>query len=283
MKRLKALSEAPVIGGVVKKAMATMASGEATTISRHFSAFLRPEIAKTAELKHEVYKLRHQVYCEELNFEDIKENHEEQDEFDHRATHCFIRHLSSGRLAGTVRLIFTEQEGDLLPIEKYCGHAIEHAELTPDHFPRNSICEISRLAVPAEFRRRTVDNFKGAATGAINAKTYSEQELRCFPFIAICLYLAAASMSLKTERVNVFVMMEPRLARSLSFVGIHFQQIGSAIEFHGKRAPYYIDARSLNKTMSPGYKKLLESVQADLFGFKRQRDSGMGTTPAFSI
>jgi len=275
MKRLKSLAETPVIGGVVKKAMASMASNEAKNISQHFSAFLRPEIARTEQLKHDVYRLRHHVYCEELNFEDVKENHEEQDEFDLRATHCFIRHLSSDRLAGTVRLIYTAQDGDLLPIEKYCRQAIEHPDLNPDKFDRRTICEISRLAVPAEFRRRTIDNFEGAATGAINARTYSEQELRCFPYIAICLYLAAASMSLKTDRVNVFVMMEPRLARSLSFVGIHFQQVGQPIEFHGKRAPYYIDARSLDKTMSTGYKKLLESVQRDLFNLKG--DSGTFT------
>jgi N-acyl amino acid synthase of PEP-CTERM/exosortase system len=72
-------------------------------------------------------------------------------------------------------------------------------------------------------------------------------------------------MSYQTRRYHVFVMMEPRLARSLQFVGIMFKQLGQPIEFHGKRAAYYIDSRELKKTLSPGYLKLLQTVEKDLF------------------
>ncbi|HSG52941.1 MAG TPA: PEP-CTERM/exosortase system-associated acyltransferase, partial [Rheinheimera sp.] len=91
MKRLKALADKPIIGGVVKKAMASLASNEANTISEHFSKFLKPQIADNEHLKHEVYRLRHNVYCEELHFEDVKASYEERDEFDERAIHCFVR------------------------------------------------------------------------------------------------------------------------------------------------------------------------------------------------
>ena len=264
MKKLRTLAEKPIIGGVVKKAMTSLASNDAKVISRHFSQYLRPQIATTEELKHEVYHLRHQVYCEELHFEDIKESYEECDEFDARAIHCFVRHLGSKALAGTVRLIGSNAADELLPIEQFCGHAIEHSELSPMNFPRESICEISRLAVPENFRKRSIDKFKGAATGAINEQVFSETELRCFPYIAICLYLAATAMAMQTKRYHGFVMMEPRLARSLTFVGIQFQQIGKLIEFHGKRAPFYIDARDLRSNLSPGYLRLLETVERDL-------------------
>ncbi|SEA58572.1 PEP-CTERM/exosortase system-associated acyltransferase [Alkalimonas amylolytica] len=264
MKKLRTLAEKPIIGGVVKKAMTSLASNDAKVISRHFSQYLRPQIATTDDLKHEVYHLRHQVYCEELHFEDIKESYEECDEFDARAIHCFVRHLGSKALAGTVRLIGSHAADELLPIEQFCGHAIEHPELSPMNFPRESICEISRLAVPENFRKRAIDKFKGAATGAINEQVFSETELRCFPYIAICLYLAATAMAMQTKRYHGFVMMEPRLARSLTFVGIQFQQIGKLIEFHGKRAPFYIDARDLRSNLSPGYLRLLESVERDL-------------------
>lgn len=264
MKKLKSLADKPVIGGVVKKAMASLASNDAKVISRHFSQYLKPQIATTDELKHEVYQLRHQVYCEELHFEDIKDSYEECDEFDDRAVHCFIRHLSSKKMAGTVRLITTQDQHQPLPLEKFCSHAIDHPELAPSCFPRDSICEMSRLAVPEGFRKRAIDKFKGAATGAINEQVFSETELRCFPYIAICLYMAATAMAIRSKRHHVFVMMEPRLARSLTFVGIKFQSIGKLIEFHGKRAPYYIDARELPNTLSSGYVKLLESVEHDL-------------------
>lgn len=264
MKKLKTLAEKPIIGGVVKKAMTSLASNDAKVISRHFSQYLRPQIATDEALKHEVYRLRHQVYCEELHFEDVKDSYEECDEFDARAIHCFVRHLSSKSLAGTVRLIGSNGPDELLPLEQFCSEAINHPELSPANFPRESICEISRLAVPENFRKRAIDQFKGAATGAINEQVFSETELRCFPYIAICLYLAATAMAMQTRRYHGFVMMEPRLARSLTFVGIKFQPIGKVIEFHGKRAPYYIDARELRNNLSSGYLKLLESVEHDL-------------------
>lgn len=268
MKRLKALADKPIIGGVVKKAMASLASNDAKTISEHFSQYLQPQLADTEQLRHEVYKLRHHVYCEELHFEDVKETHEECDDFDARAIHCFVRHLNSGAMAGTVRLITSAVDTELLPIEQYCSHALTDEQLHPRDFGRHEICEISRLAVPAAFRKREVDKFAGAATGAINEKQYSETELRCFPYIAVCLYLSAAAMSLKTKRFHVFVMMEPRLARSLSFVGIMFKQLGDTIEFHGKRAPYYVDSRELRRTLSPGYLKLLQAIEKSLFDSK---------------
>lgn len=265
MKRLKALADKPIIGGVVKKAMASLASNDAKTISEHFSQYLKPQLASSEELRHEVYKLRHNVYCEELHFEDVKASYEETDEFDERAIHCFVRHISSNNLAGTVRLITSAKPGELLPIEQFCSHAITDVNVTPAHFGRHEICEISRLAVPAAFRKREIDKYAGAATGAINEQAFSQTELRCFPYIAICLYLSAAAMSYKTRRYHVFVMMEPRLARSLQFVGIMFKQLGQPIEFHGKRAAYYIDSRELKKTLSPGYLKLLQTVEKDLF------------------
>lgn len=265
MRRLKGLADKPIIGGVVKKAMASLASKDANTISEHFSQYLKPQIAETEELKHEVYRLRHNVYCEELHFEDVKETCEEHDEFDSRAIHCFVRHLNSAALAGTVRLITSGEASELLPIEQFCSHSLTDPTLHPRDFARHEICEISRLAVPAAFRKREIDKYAGAATGVINEQQYSDKELRCFPYIAICLYLSAAAMSYKTKRYHVFVMMEPRLARSLSFVGILFRQLGEAIDFHGKRAPYYVDSRQLRNTLSPGYLKLLQAMEKSLF------------------
>lgn len=269
MKRLKALADKPIIGGVVKKAMASLASNDAKAISEHFSQYLKPQIADTDALRHEVYKLRHNVYCEELHFEDVKASYEEHDEFDLRAIHCFVRHISSDNLAGTVRLITSAQDNELLPIEQFCSHALTDADISPMKYARHEVCEISRLAVPAAFRKREIDKHAGAATGAINEQVFSQTELRCFPYIAVCLYLSAAAMSYKTKRYHVFVMMEPRLARSLSFVGIMFRQLGQPIEFHGKRAAYYIDSRELKKTLSSGYLKLLQAIERDLFELKK--------------
>lgn len=242
-----------------------LANDEASFIARHFGRYLQPEIASTANLKQEVYRLRHQVYCEELHFENEKPDHIETDDFDNRAVHCCIRHLASQTLAGTVRLLTCNNPSDLLPIQQFCGHALTHQLFHPNQFLPREICEISRLAVPATFRKRQVDQFEGGATGAINEASFSAQELRFFPYIAISLYLSAIAMTYKTRRYHTFVMMEPRLARSLNFVGIRFNQVGPAIEYHGKRAPFYIDSRTIRADLSPGYRQLLALVQRSLF------------------
>jgi N-acyl amino acid synthase of PEP-CTERM/exosortase system len=58
--------------------------------------------------------------------------------------------------------------------------------------------------------------------------------------------------------------MEPRLARSMKFVGIKFVQIGEAIDYHGLRAPYYINPNIFMDNLSPGFKSLYKSIDKDI-------------------
>lgn len=264
MKRFRKLADKPIIGPIVKKAMDYMVNREVSAIAKHFSTYLSPKLADTEELKTISYGIRHDVYCEELNFLDKSDSHLEFDHFDQYSHHCLIQHTPTGRYAGTVRIVSPKNEGEQIPIEKYCLNSISPGKFNPASFPRHEICEISRLAVPAEFRRRQADKFAGAATGEINQQVYSERELRCFPFIAVGLYLSAASMVIEEDIKHTFVMMEPRLARSMRFVGIQFEQIGPPIEYHGKRAPYYINPKILLNNLSPGFKIMLSAIRKQL-------------------
>ncbi|MCM2681511.1 PEP-CTERM/exosortase system-associated acyltransferase [Echinimonas agarilytica] len=255
-KKLKRYAAMPIIGPLVNIAIKVMINREGTRIAKHFSEFLLPQVAYRKDTVSAVYRIRHQVYCEELEFEAPRDDAKESDEFDKYSRYCLMQHRSSKDYAGTVRVVAPQEEDELLPIEKYCAHAFEGADLKPSDFARKDICEISRLAVPAQFRRRNTDRFKGAATGAINETSYSAEELRCFPFLAIGLYLAAGSLAIHSEHKHAFVMMEPRLARSMAFIGVKFRQLGPAIEYHGKRAPYYINAEMLHRSLPDGFKKL---------------------------
>ena len=158
---------------------------EAKFISKHFSEFLEPVVAQSENTRTESFNIRHKVYCEELEFEPLKNNCLETDEFDKFSSPCLIRHKVSGHYAGTVRLVRPQIENQLLPIEKYCINSITHETLNPRNFARKDICEISRLAVPLEFRKRQMDRFSGAATGVINEHTYSENELTYQKLISI--------------------------------------------------------------------------------------------------
>lgn len=261
MKQFRKYTEVPYIGPVVRKLMNFVVSRKANQISKHFAEYLSPIVALNESLKQESYKIRHNVYCEELGFEDIRPDGMETDQFDAHSTHCLIKHIPTGEYAGTVRIVQSANETQLLPIEQYCISSIADDAVHPSDFPRTEICEISRLAVPAQFRKRASDKFQGSATGVINEHVYSERELRCFPFIAVGLYLCAASASRKHDIKHCFVMMEPRLARSLRFVGIPFQQVGPVVEYHGRRAPYYISRHLLMSGLTPGFKRMLSNIE----------------------
>ncbi|GAA0857959.1 PEP-CTERM/exosortase system-associated acyltransferase [Aliiglaciecola litoralis] len=236
----------------------------ADSISGHFSDYLKPVFSESQEHKNHSYGIRHQVYCEELNFEPVREDKLETDNFDDHSYHCLIQHRSSERYAGTVRLIVSNSETQQLPIEMYCKEAIQRPDLFPDKFDRNDICEISRLAVPLEFRRRKMDDYEGAAIGMINKESYSETELRCFPFIAVGLYLSATAILLNKNINHCFVMVEPRLARSMRFVGLPFEQIGPVIDYHGKRAPFYIQPKQVENNLKDDFKALLRNINNEI-------------------
>lgn len=254
----------------VKKAWASILKiREANVICSHFTQYFTFEVASTQSLKHQAYKIRHQVYCEELAYEPVRADGHETDEFDSHSSYCLIKHFSSDLYAGTVRIVNSSSKNEeRLPIEKYCLDTVTELDYSPANFSRDEICEISRLAVPSIFRRRQKDKFPGAATGNFNPQTYSEKELRCFPFIAIGLYFSAASLALKSGKKHAYVMMEPRLARNMGFVGIKFKQIGPIVNYHGRRAPYYINADLLYGNLTSGFKTMLGRIQKTSIVYK---------------
>jgi len=260
----KRLLNTPIIGDITKKIVSMKVSHEASNIAEHFTQFLEPQVAVNDILEQEAFKIRHNVYCEELAFEEVKEGGQEKDEFDGQSLFSLIKHKPSNIYTSCVRVVRIQKEGQVLPIEKYCLDSITNESLHPTRFNRSEICEISRLAVKSDFRRRKTDQFKGSGTGVIQESNYSEVELRCFPFIAIGLYMSAATMAIDTGIKHAYVMMEPRLARSMKFVGIKFQQLGEPINYHGLRAPYYINPEIFLSNLSPGFKNLYKAIDQDI-------------------
>ncbi|MFC4700130.1 PEP-CTERM/exosortase system-associated acyltransferase [Glaciecola siphonariae] len=238
---------------------------EAKELTAHFCQFFNASIAKSASELDKCFRIRHEVYCEEMGYLPLCDDKLERTHVDEHSLHCTIQHKLSKHFAGTVRLVYTQSEDQKLPVEQFCINSITDTAFHPSNFPREEICEISRLAVPASFRRRKMDKFKNAATGGINEYEYSEEELRCFPFVAIGLYLAAGAAALRTNRSHVFVMMEPRLARNMQFVGISFKQIGETVNYHGKRAPYYINAHDFKRELKSAFKNMLGNIDQQLY------------------
>ncbi|MCC5856516.1 MAG: PEP-CTERM/exosortase system-associated acyltransferase [Ectothiorhodospiraceae bacterium] len=213
----------------------------------------------------QIQHLRYRVYCREFGFEREEDcpGGLEQDRHDPSAHHCLLQHRRTGEAAGCVRVIERGHETEgLLPLEEFCGHSLTHPLLHPSRLPSHMVCEVSRLAVPAIFRRRAGEQLSpfGKQEGLVR----SEEEPRCYPMIGMAMFLAATALVGFTGRQHVFAMMEPKLARLLARSGLRFTRVGELIDYHGKRAAYYINHRDAERNMIPPLRRLYLGIRQDL-------------------
>ncbi len=250
-----------MIRPVVRRKMNKIIDAAADHFFEHFTLV----VANEEHEQRTCFKTRHQVYCEEMGFEDARPNRMEFDEFDEFALSCYIKHKATGDCAGTIRLVMPQHPGQLLPIEQNCPSAIRIDDHSPQRYPRYSICEISRLAIPKQFRRRSSDDSLSPVTGkSLNNGFKKDKPGRNFPYLSLSLYFFAASICVLRDIENVYVMMEPRLARSLRILGIQFEQLGSEIDYHGKRAAYQISPVEFMQQVSPALQRFQRKIMAEL-------------------
>ena len=229
---------------------------EADRITRHFSNYFNPVIGREPHIAVASARIRHQVFCHELAIFDSNEDGLESDIYDNYAEHCLIQHEKSKNYAGTMRLICPNDTTQDLPISKFAKDFITKQHLHPENFPPEQTLEISRIAIPRHFRRRKGENDIALATGGFDLASYSEIEMRCFPLIAVGLYMASAAYSKISGRKHVYMMIEPKLARSLSHIGIHVERIGKNFEYAGTRAPCYINYDDFILKLKPSFKNM---------------------------
>jgi len=247
-------------GSNLKKKSLTMKDTSITSLFDHYFSVVP---ADSEELIKEVYRIRHQVYCEELGFEEQRANHLEFDDYDLHSSHCLLFHKASDNYAGCVRLVLANDDSPefKFPFEQTCQVNDDFKLLS--ELPRSRFGEISRLAITANFRRRRgeIDKPDGGSE-AIDAS--KEDERRRFPSVALGLYIAITAMGLEQGLDGVFAMMEPRLARQLRRFGFYFDQVGDTVEHRGLRAPFYIGKETLLNELKPELIELLNSIQTSI-------------------
>ncbi len=235
------------------------------TLTELFDEYFSVDLALTQKQKNHAYRIRYDVYCKEFNYEDC-ENHADErevDEFDDSSLHCLITHRFSKTPAACVRLVpaGTDEDTGRLPLEKYCAESLDATFVRQLELDRNTVCEISRLAVDGLFRRRsheTLSYFGDIDTG------FSREEQRTFPLVAVASFLGAAALAEVSGRDNIFAMMEPFLPRLLKRSGIVFQMAGKNIEYHGLRAPYFITTQTVLSGLKPDIRVLYEKIKAQI-------------------
>lgn len=237
-------------------------------LAQAFDQFFEIVIADTTELREEVYKLRYNVYCLDMHFENAQDypTQMESDQFDAHSIHVLLRHRTSNTYAGTVRLVnnYTTQPIPQLPIELHCKDKINSDVFDFNKMDRTRFGEISRLAVAPQFRKRTGESHTphGVCDAAINQ--FTEYEKRIFPHIALGLYLACGSIVLQQQLDTAVVMMEPRLARHMRLFGIHCIQAGEVVEYHGLRSAFVIDIKDNWRRVRPEIQGLLDLITGQI-------------------
>lgn len=225
-------------------------------------------LALSPQEKQRIYRLRHDIYCEELGYEEPtdRQNRLEYDVYDQTAIHCLIEHRRTGLAAACTRLVMPHRECppplDKLPLESYGGRSLTHPLLHPQKLPTGSYYEISRLAVARAFRTR----IKGGEVPGIsdNPHEFTQEERETFSLLVSGLFLAGYALGRMSGKNLAFAMMEPRLPRLLSMSGFHFVKVGETIDFHGKRSAYCINREQAETGMHQALLPLYRHIQERL-------------------
>lgn len=231
-----------------------------------FETYFDVVTANSGPMLEEVFRLRHQVYCEELGFEPQRASRLEHDEYDKRSIHCLLFHKASKTYIGCSRLILADSNEPEapFPFELTCGKSLRWSFDSSAGTGRERYGEISRLAIIAKFRRLPKNEVAVADGGSEDFYDGDEDEKHLFPTISLGLYLAMTAIVLNQGLKGVFAMMEPRLARRLRRLGILFEQVGEAVEHHGLRGPFLIHCDSILNTLKPDCRALLGKIQNSL-------------------
>lgn len=237
---------------------------ELANLGAEFKRYFEIVPALTQELRDHVYRIRHEVYCEELKYESLREDSRERDQYDAHSLHCLIRSVKTRDYVGCTRLVLA-RPNDPLPFERTCAKTIDRSIIDPQLLPRHTIAEISRLAVVARYRNR-----RGEKELAVPLAEHSfgTQERPRFPYLTVGLYLGTIALAREYGITTLFVLTEPRLAKHLARLGVVIRQIGGAVDHRGIRVPSMMTVATiidgLNFIVRPLYEVIVAEIRAGI-------------------
>ena len=149
--------------------------------------------------------------------------------------------------------------------------ALDRHLVDPSHLPRQTMGEVSRLAVVGQFRQRKGESETPAS---MNDSDFGGSGPRTrFPFIPVSLYLGAAAIALRCGVEHVFVLTEPRLASHFVRIGFDIRAVGRTIEHRGERVPSLLSSSKvvagLRPLIRPMYQVIEQAVDAAFLAHPR--------------
>ncbi|MDO8863758.1 PEP-CTERM/exosortase system-associated acyltransferase [Haliea sp. E1-2-M8] len=254
---------------------------ENTVLASRFHEYFKIGLAQTQADLEKTYRIRYRVYCDEFSYlpaEDYPDGLE-SDEYDSFSSTCLITHRLTNMPAACVRLVPAINGSGSeypLPYELLRPNVLDEDFHRQLDVPRDKIAEISRLAVDGAFRRRTGE--AETRFGEIDALDIDSMEKRTFGLISVAAFLASCAMGELHKFSAGFAMMEPFLPRLMQRSGIHFTKVGTDIDYHGLRAPYYVELGSVLESMRPDLRLFYKSVYQAI-----SVDFGAQSTPTASL
>lgn len=229
-----------------------------------FRKYFRIGAALDDDLRNAVYRIRHEVYCEDLQFEPVRPDRRETDEYDARSLHCLLRKVGTPAYpVGCTRLVLTDPDSPLtpLPFESTCAATIDRSIVDPAKLPRERIAEVSRLAVRRAFRRRKGEE---RVSTSIQDEDFGVGDQPRFPYIPIGLYMGAIALAARNGVDVLFMLTEPRLATHFARLGVDIRQIGGPVSHRGTRVPSMLDVQETIGNMRLIMKPLWREIHAQI-------------------
>ncbi|RLQ20732.1 PEP-CTERM/exosortase system-associated acyltransferase [Seongchinamella sediminis] len=230
------------------------------SLTEAFFNYFDVDLVTTPRQLEFVERIRYRVYCREFGYEPAESfpDLRESDQYDSHSLHSLITHRRSGRPAGCVRLICASDEHSL-PVEDFCAGALHLGYLETLAENRNTMCEVSRLAVDYSFRKRPGEQH--TRVGEYDAFDCCHQEQRTFSLIGIAAFLSAFALADLAGRSQGFAMMESNLPRWLRMSGVCLEKAGDPTEYHGRRTPYFVSSETAITNIRDDLRKLYLTLE----------------------
>lgn len=223
--------------------------------------------AVSHELAHEAYKIRHKVYCSELNFEEINHQEIERDQYDDHSSQLVVFHKREKAYVGCARLVHGYHDGAHfpLPFEHHCHGRLDETIIQKIKESGEKYAEISRLAIDREFRHKGHSKKFGLPQES-KAKSLAVRSAKSAS-ILLSLYLGLQALSKEQGVRYVFAIVEPRLLKNFHKHGIPAVQVGQGIDHRGLRVPIVIDIHEFETCMPLAFRRLYKNIRKDVGKF----------------
>lgn len=223
----------------------------------YFNKYFEIISGDTPEKLSQAYRLRYEVYCKEglipgFDPEDYPDGLE-HDEYDERSVHSLLVHKSSGLIAGTVRIILSDQDkiDTKFPLEKFAGDSFYTEIESLKGLSRKHLGEISRLALAPGFRRRQGENWhryenKENSNSIIQSNNLYDTntpmadydhsinfQKRIFSHPILGLFVSIVQMSVEHGLKYWYAGMDHKLEKLCQNFGINFRPICPIVDYYG--------------------------------------------------